>query len=762
MTDKHSLHSGDSPTSRLASPASELQSRSMAEQVAECMAQGQFGSAIALCETWTDAAPTDMQARWQLGLAYLLEGQEEAAQLTWTLAMAEGDESDVARWTEELQAVLAAAATQLANDEQGTLAWVARQYIRELDPENVNNLLALLGLSLELKQFDPDEFERWGLVEALSPEANPALSDDGGLDLDLLDRTMHTVLTHAPESWVLVPFMEAALSQVGDRKRWLHWLKDHIADLKLVLANHALSLRYAEMCHPFNQDDLPMMLQLAGLYQDQERYDQGIEIAQQHISRSSSLVEKLTGSSVLMRGLMLAGGRWEEATRLAEHNKALTEQLLQEYSIDPDRPLGAEVMCTSGFYWPYLRDRPRDTRALQNRVSAFYQASAQAHVAKHHPDYQPYPQKPLVRSDRPKLRIGVLSRSMRLHSVGWLSRWLFKHYDRSRFEVYAYFNQQRRIDPFGQEWFANRATRACCFDGDQLGVAKHIQEDEIDILLDLDSLTSDLCCSVFALKPAPVQVTWLGLDASGLPAIDYFVADSYVVPEEADEYYAEKLWRLPRTYIAVDGFEVGVPTLRRYQLGIPADAVIFFSSQVSFKRHPATIRLQMQIIKGVPGSYFLIKGLGDAEAVKQQFEQIAEEEGVAGDRLRFLPLTQSEFEHRANLGIADVVLDTFPYNGATTTLETLWMGVPLVTRVGQQFASRNSYGMLRNAGITEGIAHTDAEYVAWGIRLGQDAALRQQIHWALLRSRQTAPLWDGQAFTRDMEHAFEQMWAQRE
>jgi len=261
-----------------------------------------------------------------------------------------------------------------------------------------------------------------------------------------------------------------------------------------------------------------------------------------------------------------------------------------------------------------------------------------------------------------------------------------------------------------------------------------------------------------ALKPAPVQVTWLGLDASGIPAVDYFIADPYVLPEFAQEYYTEKIWRLPQTYIAVDGFEVGVPTLRRDSLNIPNDAVVYLSAQRGFKRHPDTARLQMKIIKEVPNSYFLIKGLADSEAVQKFFMQLAEEEGVECSRLRFVPQDLSESVHRANLAIADVVLDTYPYNGATTTLETLWMGVPLVTRVGQQFAARNSYTMMMNVGVTEGIAWSDEEYIEWGVRLGKDETLRQQVALKLKASRQTAPLWNGKQFTREMENAYEQMW----
>ncbi len=103
-------------------------------------------------------------------------------------------------------------------------------------------------------------------------------------------------------------------------------------------------------------------------------------------------------------------------------------------------------------------------------------------------------------------------------------------------------------------------------------------------------------------------------------------------------------------------------------------------------------------------------------------------------------------------------MDTYPYNGATTTMETLWMEVPIVTRVGEQFAARNSYAMMVNAGIEEGIAWTDEEYVEWGIRLGKEPQLRQEVSWKLKQSKKSAPLWNAKQFTRDMEAAYQQMW----
>ncbi|MBE9202143.1 O-linked N-acetylglucosamine transferase, SPINDLY family protein, partial [Nodularia sp. LEGE 06071] len=226
----------------------------------------------------------------------------------------------------------------------------------------------------------------------------------------------------------------------------------------------------------------------------------------------------------------------------------------------------------------------------------------------------------------------------------------------------------------------------------------------------------------------------------------------------AQDYYQEKIWRLPQTYVAVDGFEVNVPTLRREQLDIPDDAVVYFVTQSGYKRHIEHSKLQIEILKQVPNSYLLIKGQADEDASEKFYGDLAKSQDVDINRLKFLPIMPTEAIHRANLSIADVVLDTSPYNGATTTLETLWREIPLVTKVGQQFAARNSYTMMINAGITEGIAWSDEEYVEWGVRLGKDENLRQQISGKLRQGKKNAPLWNGEQFTREMEKAYQQMW----
>jgi predicted O-linked N-acetylglucosamine transferase (SPINDLY family) len=493
--------------------------------------------------------------------------------------------------------------------------------------------------------------------------------------------------------------------------------------------------------------NLDVLRDLARFYRAAFRYIEALNAVKSYAQAAIDLPDKIFANYLLLHALLSGGSQWEEIRELADQQSALIRSLIAENPQNLSRKEANRLFgCT--FHLPYIEDCPKINRPLQNEL-----------VKLAHDNLGCYqPPAPIQKEKRP-LRIGYIAHCFAKHSVGWLSRWIFKHHDHEQFQIYTYsfLDKPNSLDSV-KSWIAGYSDKFYRLGYDSAEIAKIIRQDEIDILVDLDSITSDVCCEVMTMKPAPIQVTWLGLDASGLPAIDYFIADPYVLPENAQEYYAEKIWRLPNTYIAVDGFEVLFPTLQRDRLGIPDDAIVYFSSQGGCKRYPDTVRLQMQILKAVPNSYFLIKGDADQEEIQTFFKQIAEQVGVSCDCLRFLPMAETEAEHRANLDIADVVLDTYPYNGATTTMETLWMCIPMVTKVGQQFAARNSYTMMMNAGITEGIAWTDAEYVEWGIKLGTDENLRKQVFWKLKESRKTSPLWNAKQFTREMESAYEQMW----
>ncbi|MBD1842988.1 O-linked N-acetylglucosamine transferase, SPINDLY family protein [Cyanobacteria bacterium FACHB-63] len=720
------------------------------QQAAHYINQDKFDRATALYEQAIEAEPSEYSHYWYLGLLFLLQGQEEEAQTTWLFALSEIDSDQIAAAVAELSQILQTEAERRSAKQQQATAWAIRQHLRELCPGNIDNLLWIVLLSIGLNLLTDSFLEEIGLTQQLSePEAEFSPKH--------LLHVFDKLLKAAPASKSLLEFAEVAITQLQNTRGLARTVVDGLLRFGFTAFNYAFAIKLAEFTLRVDPTQPEILGLLASLHQNSGNHNQGVEIAKLRYESSGSLIEQVYSNSLILRGLLGAGGRWQEAVQVAQHHFTLLEAVVEQQP--PNLvPFQLTRLLNSAFYLVYLQDQPKQWRTLENQVLKFAQSEIQRHAASLGKQYIHQ------KRDRTgqRLKVGYLSHCMATHSVGWLARWLFRHHDPEQVEVHGYFLGYREMyDPL-QAWFANAVDYAHKYhaykEETYLEIADQIYQDEIDVLIDLDSITLDISCQVLSLKPAPIQVTWLGWDASGLPTIDYFIADPYVLPDDAQSYYSERIWRLPQTYIAVDGFEVDTPTLRREDLDIPQDAIVFLSAQRGYKRHEEHIRSQLKIIKQVPNSYLLIKGLSDANSVQEFFFKLAEEEGVSGNQLRFLKGDPSSETHRANLQIADVVLDTFPYNGATTTLETLWLGVPIVTRVGEQFAARNSYTMLKNAGITEGIAWTDEEYIKWGVKLGTDAALRQKIHWNLTRSRQTAPLWNAKAFTQQMEAAYLEMW----
>ncbi|MDF5716039.1 MAG: O-linked N-acetylglucosamine transferase, SPINDLY family protein [Rhizonema sp. NSF051] len=722
------------------------------QQAHQYLVKAEYSKAANLYEEAILTEPHVLSYYWNLGLLLLLQGQETEAQMTWMLPMADVEEEHIEILTNDLLEVLQTEAERRETLEEYSLVWVIRQHIREINPCDINNLLKIVLLSIYLKKFEGIELRESGVIELLQ------VGKHLDLDTDLLPQVLWEVLNTAPCDPASLELVEACLPYFSNPKDCFSVFLRAAMKIRHTFKQPVIASRLLEFYLRLDAENLEALRYLAIFYQDYGNYSQGIETAKLCYSLSQVLADKIFAIHLVLRGLMGAGGYWEEVCFNCQVLESLLQELIKEQPLALDK-LSNLRLLSPAFDIPHIKDFPRYFKATQNQVAQIFQTNIQAIAQEQTERYS----RSLLNNKASEvytrtLKIGYLSYAFRQHSVGWLARGLFQHYDRDKFEIHAYFINYKLVDDFIQEWYVNQASYAHKLGMNGLEIAEQIYQDGIDILVDLDSITLDISCEVMALKPAPIQMTWLGWDASGIPAIDYFIADPYVLPDSAQDYYTEKIWRLPQTYIAVDGFEVGVPTLRRDELNIPTDAVVYLSAQRGYKRHPETTRWQMKIIKEVPNSYFLIKGFAEEEAIKRFFYKIAEEEGVECSRLRFLPNVALESVHRANLGIADVVLDTYPYNGATTTLETLWMGIPLVTRVGEQFAARNSYTMMVNAGITEGIAWTNEEYVEWGVRLGKDKALRDKIACQLKASRQTAPLWNAKQFAREMEKAYEQMW----
>lgn len=725
------------------------------KQAEQYLVNSKYAEAIAYYEEAIESQPDCKYYYWYLGLMLLLQGQEEEAQMTWLLAMADGESEEVEIWNRELVNILNEEASRQASTDNYQTAWVIRQHIRELDPIEINNLLHLIYLSIEIQIYTEETLREYEIIELF--QQNPSVIK---INQDLLIKTWDRVLKAAALASSSLELTKAIAPHILDYQKFIGIILDLAYELAYAGHQPSTAIEFCKVGLQVAAKHSRLLDALATFCTDTGDYAEAIEYARLAYSVVETVPEQLYQNLVVIKSMISAGGYWDRLSPFIEKQKSLIGRAIEEKPKDLGTSELLIGLYSASFYFPYLQDNPQENLKIRQQIGQLCQTNienAWEDRIKKYSKRNTTLCKTAKSLDRP-LKIGYISSSLRRHSVGWLARALFQYRDRDRFQIYTYMVASRIIYDPVKEWYIIHSDKVHQYGLVTMDLAEQIYQDEIDILIDLDSLTANTICGIMALKAAPIQVTWLGWDASAIPTIDYFIADPYVLPEDAGEYYREKIWRLPQTYLALDGFEVAVPTITRADLEIPNDAVVYLGAQAGPKYNPQIAKLQMQIIREVPKSYYIIKGFGEQDSLNRFFFEIAEEEGIAKDRIKFLPRVKQEETHRANLQIADVVLDTYPYNGATTTMETLWMCIPMVTRVGQQFAARNSYTMMMNAGITEGIAWTDEEYLEWGIRLGKDESLRQQIYWKLRQSRQTAPLWNGKQFTREMEKAYEGMW----
>jgi predicted O-linked N-acetylglucosamine transferase (SPINDLY family) len=726
------------------------------KEIENLLCSEMYDKAISLLEDWIEKYPQEKSFYAYLGLVHLLQRNEEDAQSTW-MAPCLGFEEDVEllEWVNTLASILRKEADRRIEQEDVQSAWLIYQHSREIVAQDIHASLQLLRLSLQSNTSPLEELENF-----LNLDRQEISSDMD--DIDLLMSVVEMYLSPSNisiQSLDFIEFCEPAF--YTDVPRSIYMLMRAAVDYASQNSWLDPSIRLAQLSLRLDSRHFEALGHLSGFYYSAQMYDEGIDAANFCLNSAITLPQKIHAYSMLMRGVMGKGGEWNEAIAIFEKGQDYFEALLSSPALELNQTTSSCIF-NAAFFHPYIFDDPASTRELQNRVAEICQSVTQFYAEESVSTYAESHASKLKQSSFPlkrRLKIGYLCHCFRSHSVGWLARWLIKYHDRDRFELYGYSIAHRigAIDPL-QRWYEDQFENFRQLGVNAQEIADIVHQDDLDILIDLDSITLDISFAVMAMKPAPIQATWLGLDASGLQSIDYFIADSYVLPDSASSYYKEKIIRLPGPYLAVNGFEVDVPNITRADLSIPDDAVTYLSCQSGLKRNVETVRCQLKIIRAVENSYFLIKGIADQSSVMNFFVKLATEEGVNPNRLRFLPNTPSEAVHRANLRIADVILDTYPYNGATTTMETLWMEVPIVTRVGGQFAARNSYTMMMNVGIIEGIAWGSEEYIEWGVRFGLEPELRQQVSWKLRQSKQNSPLWDSKLFAKQMEQAYLEMY----
>jgi predicted O-linked N-acetylglucosamine transferase (SPINDLY family) len=388
-------------------------------------------------------------------------------------------------------------------------------------------------------------------------------------------------------------------------------------------------------------------------------------------------------------------------------------------------------------------------------VFAEHLAWGQRHAAALDATSAPYtnPRKPHRR-----LRIGYLSPDFRTHSVAFFIEPILATHDRDNYEIFCYANVThpdvvtKRLQAFADYW------RDIVRLSDEEAV-RVIREDDIDVLVDLAGHTAGNRLLIFARQPAPVQVGYLGYpNTRGLAAMDYWLSDVYADPVgQIDQYYVEKVVRLPR------GFNCYRPLLDFPEVGpLPAPRAghtTFGSFNNVSKISEPVITCWAEILMRVPTACLLLKARALAdEQTRDRLRQAFAVQGIAPERIEMIGRVASSAEHLALYNRVDIGLDTFPYNGHTTTCEALWMGAPVITLAGQTHAGRVGVSLLTHAGLPELIAGSCEAYAELAVELASDPDRLQSLRRLLRRQIQHSPLTDAKGFAQDVEAAYRGMW----
>jgi predicted O-linked N-acetylglucosamine transferase (SPINDLY family) len=376
-----------------------------------------------------------------------------------------------------------------------------------------------------------------------------------------------------------------------------------------------------------------------------------------------------------------------------------------------------------------------------------------------HPMTQALWQGERFRHEKP--RVVYLSGDFREHAVAQAMAGVFERHDARRIESIGV-----SFGPDDGGALRSRLTRAFTRfidvgDRSNREAAALIRELEADVVVDLMGFTGDCRQGILAFKPAPIQVNYLGFPGTmSAEYIDYIIADSIVIPESERRHYRENVVSLPHSYLPGDSSRAISPAPARAAAGLPEDQFVFASFNNSYKFAPETFDIWMRALGRVNGSVLWLNSLNAAATRNLRHE--AQARDIDPERLIFAPFMPKSEDHLARLGLADLFLDTLPYNAHATALDALWAGVPVVTCPGSTFAGRVAASLLTAIGLPGLIARSTEEYEALALRLADDPQALAAVKTKLARNRLTEPLFDTERFTRDLETAYVKMWERHE
>jgi len=507
---------------------------------------------------------------------------------------------------------------------------------------------------------------------------------------------------------------------------------------------------------------LPAHINLGGLLERAGAIDAAVAQWREAVGKPLPV----TGNSVLYVTTAL-----KQITRvLAEHHQVEAAEFATRLclDVDPNQRDAVEQLTAlrlTQCRWPATEPLERLGRdAIVRQIHPLSMAAytddplLQLGVADNFSKVQPYARPANFASDRRhasidltgrRLRVGYISSDLRDHAIGYLMAELFEVHDRSRVEVFAYYcgpdstsDLYNRISKSVEHWSPINKMN------DDEAAAK-IAADGIDILVDVNGHTRDARTGVFARRPAPIQVNWLGYPGTmGTPYHQYIIADDAIVPEGAELYYSEKVLRLP-CYQPNDRKRVvaeGTPT--RAEAGLPQDAFVYCCFNGTHKITRFHFLRWLEILRRVPHAVLWL--LAGSEETQKRLRGFAEANGVAGQRIVFAPKMANP-DHLARYRLADVFLDTTPYGAHTTASDALWMGVPVLTAPGLCFASRVCGSLVKAAGLADLVCTGMSDYVERAVALAGNPGHLAILKRRLALSRDDCMLFNTDFLARNLE-----------
>jgi predicted O-linked N-acetylglucosamine transferase (SPINDLY family) len=356
-----------------------------------------------------------------------------------------------------------------------------------------------------------------------------------------------------------------------------------------------------------------------------------------------------------------------------------------------------------------------------------------------------------------KIRLGYLSSDFHNHATAHLMADMFECHDKQRFETFAYAygksdnSAMRKRLEAAFDYFIDIQTLSF------QAVAQRIKSDSIDILVDLKGYTKDSRSAILAFRPAPIQAQYIGYPGTlGTTLVDYIVADSFVIPTAHMPFYDEKVASLPYTYQPNDRHKALGNIPSRAEAGLPDDSIVFCCFNQTYKIVPWLYDIWMRILQAVPNSVLWL--LDCNSWARENLKQETFKRGVDAARLIFAPWKPVS-EHLARFSLADLFLDTLPYNAHTTMSDALWVGVPAITCAGPTFAARVGGSILQAVGLPELVTDNLHTYQTLAIKLAQNPAELKALRAKLAAQHTTAPLFNTPLFTRALETLYQGMWS---